>query len=267
MKDLATAVMEASPIGLALTDLSGRYVAANPAFLDLVRYTEEELRGRTLEELAHVDEGPQCRRALEDVAAAARSRVARVRRYIRKDGLEVWTREFLAPVPGNDGRPRYVLALVDDVPAGGGEEERMHALARRVVDAEELERHRIAGELHDRVGQQLSALNINLDVAHGLAQSADVELRVRLADSLALLEATQQSIEHLMAELRPPLIAEYGLAAALGLHAREFSQRTGVQVAVDDPEALGSRLPRQTATALFRIAQAALANVETGRAH
>ncbi|MBV8033185.1 MAG: sensor histidine kinase [Betaproteobacteria bacterium] len=134
-------------------------------------------------------------------------------------------------------------------------------LARRLVEAEELERHRIAGELHDRVGQTLSAININLDIALGLLPPDNVEVRMRIADSLALVEGTLQAIEHLMAELRPPLLDEYGLGAALGFLAKGFSARTGVACAVEDPHEVGRSLPRDAAVALFRIAQEALANV------
>jgi signal transduction histidine kinase len=134
-------------------------------------------------------------------------------------------------------------------------------LTRRLVEAEELERHRIAGELHDRVGQNLSAININLDIALGQLPKDCVEVRVRLADSLALVEGTLQTIENLMAELRPPLLGEYGLGAALGWHARDFSQRTGIEVAVEDAGELGRALRPDAAIALFRIAQEALNNV------
>jgi PAS domain S-box-containing protein len=137
----------------------------------------------------------------------------------------------------------------------------LHGLTRRLVQAEEAERRRLARELHDRVGQSLSALNINLDIISrdgGLAPA----VRKRLEDSIALVDGTLQSIESVMAELRPPLLDEYGLAAALGWHAEEFSRRTGIEVSVEDnarEAAQGLRL--EAALALFRIAQEALNNV------
>jgi two-component system sensor histidine kinase UhpB len=137
----------------------------------------------------------------------------------------------------------------------------LQSLTRRLVQAEELERHRIAGELHDRVGQSLSALNINLDVALGLLPKENIEVRMRIADSIALLEGTLQTIEDLMAELRPPLLQEYGLAAALGWYAKQFAKRNAVRVQVDDPEELSHGLSHEVAIGLFRIVQEALANV------
>lgn len=138
---------------------------------------------------------------------------------------------------------------------------KLQNLTRRMVEAEELERRRIAGELHDRVGQNLSALNINLDIALGLLPKESQEVRLRLTDSLALVEGTLQTIENLMADLRPPLLDEYGLNAALGLYVQGFAQRNGLKVAVDDPWEIGASLRREVAIALFRIAQEALANV------
>lgn len=271
MLELVSAVFEHAPLGIAVANPGGRYVAANPAFLAMLGYSGEELLGKSIHDVTHPQDKGENRRVFEDIAAGVTNHIEFEKRYLRKDGRELWVRSTVARVPGPDGTPRYVLALVEDITvrhAGEGDRrarepllERLHALTRRLVDAEELERHRIAGELHDRVGQHLSALNINLDIAQGLARSEDIELRMRLADSVGLLEATLQSIENVMAELRPPLLDEYGLTAALGLFARNFSQRTGVQVAVDDPEELGARLPRETAIVLFRIAQEALANV------
>jgi two-component system sensor histidine kinase UhpB len=139
----------------------------------------------------------------------------------------------------------------------------LQALSRRLVEAEEAERRRIAGELHDRVGQNLSALNINLDIVLGaLGEEAPLDVRVRLRDSLALVDGTLQSIENVMAELRPPLLEEYGLGAALGWYAEEFCKRTGIAIDFQDEAREKNRdLRQEAAVALFRIAQEALNNV------
>ena len=137
----------------------------------------------------------------------------------------------------------------------------LHSLTRKLVQAEEAERRRIARELHDRVGQSLSALNINLDIIARDDTLAPAS-RQRLQDSAALVDSTLQSIESVMAELRPPLLDEYGLAAALGWHAEEFSRRSGIRVSVTErtPEA-AKTLRLEAALALYRITQEALNNV------
>jgi PAS domain S-box-containing protein len=138
----------------------------------------------------------------------------------------------------------------------------LHALTRKLVQAEEGERRRIARELHDSVGQALSALNINLDIIHKGAQALPEALRRRLEDAGALVERTLQSIEAVMAELRPPLLDEYGLGAALGWHVEEFTERTGIRVSLADATADGGKsLRADLGVALFRIAQEALNNI------
>jgi signal transduction histidine kinase len=133
----------------------------------------------------------------------------------------------------------------------------LEQLSDLLLRAQEEERRRIARELHDRVGQNLSALNINLDILLGKLQ--DPPARRRLEDSLKLVDATLQSIENVMADLRPALLDEYGLAAALAWYGQEYAQRTGIRVGVEAGEA-GTGLRPEAAVALFRIAQEALNN-------
>ena len=144
----------------------------------------------------------------------------------------------------------------------------LQALSRQLVELQESERRQLSRELHDRVGQNLTALKINLDILQtGLASHGSDEVRARLADSAALLDATMDTIENVMSELRPPMLDDHGLAAALDWHARNFSMRTGIAVAVRGSEPFVRPSP-QVEIALFRIAQEALNNVaKHARAH
>jgi two-component system sensor histidine kinase UhpB len=142
------------------------------------------------------------------------------------------------------------------------------ALSRRLVDLQESERRQLSRELHDRVGQNLTALKINIDILQtGLASHGSDEVRARVGDSAALLESTMDTIENVMSELRPPMLDDYGLASALDWHARNFSKRTGIAVTVRAGEPALRPAP-QVEIALFRIAQEALNNVaKHARAH
>ena len=279
---LVDAMFEFAPHGIVMADPAGRYVKANPAFLSMLGYTEQELLRKTIHEVTHPEDSFENRRIFEDlVAGVGGDHIEFEKRYLRKDGRVLRVRNTVAKVPGPDGAPRYFVAMVEDITVrhashGTADDEarelhdertllgmafKLQSLTRRMVEAEEAERHRIAGELHDRVGQNLSALNINLDIALGVLPKEALEVRLRLADSLALVEGTLQTIEGLMAELRPPLLDEYGLIPALGLFVQGFAQRNSVKVAVDDPWEIGAGLRPEVAIALFRIAQEALANV------
>jgi len=139
--------------------------------------------------------------------------------------------------------------------------EQLQAMSRRLVEVQESERRQFSRELHDRVGQNLTALSISLDILKTqLSHNGDEALRSRLDDAGALLEATAESIENVMSELRPPMLDDYGLLPALQWYANEFSRRTGVQVTVVGDE--GMERPAQASEiALFRIMQEALNNV------
>ena len=139
--------------------------------------------------------------------------------------------------------------------------EQLQAMSRRLVDMQEFERRQFSRELHDRVGQNLTALSINLDILKTqLSNNGNEAFHSRLNDAAALLEATAGTIENVMSELRPPMLDDYGLLPALQWYANEFSSRTGIEVSVDGDEQL-ERLSQASEIALFRIAQEALNNV------
>ena len=190
-------------------------------------------------------------------------------RIVRPGGEVRYLRSQGEVVRNERGKPIKILVACVDITDQRHSEaalrqaaQDLHGLTRRLVQAEEAERRRLARELHDRVGQSLSALNINLDIISRESHALTPALRQRLDDSLGLVDSTLQSIENVMAELRPPLLDEYGLGAALGWHAEEFARRTGVRVAVADRNPAESKNARpEAAVALFRIAQEALNNV------
>jgi len=139
--------------------------------------------------------------------------------------------------------------------------EQLQAMSRRLVDVQESERRRFSRELHDRVGQNLTALSINLDILKSqVSGNGNEAFRTRLEDAAVLLESTAGSIENVMSELRPPMLDDYGLLPALQWYSNEFSCRTGIHVNVDGDEQM-KRLPQAGEIALFRIAQEALNNV------
>jgi PAS domain S-box-containing protein len=189
-------------------------------------------------------------------------------RIVRPGGEVRHLRSHAEVVRDERGKPIKILGACLDVTEQRHSEtalrraaQDLHALTQRLVQAEEAERRRIANELHDRVGQNLSLLNIHLDLVLRDA-GLPAHLRRKLEDSAALVEGTLQSIESVMAELRPVLLDEFGLAAALGAHAEELARRSGLRIGVEETvPGAGQGLRPEAAIALFRIAQEALNNV------
>jgi PAS domain S-box-containing protein len=139
--------------------------------------------------------------------------------------------------------------------------EQIRALAARVAETGENERQRIARELHDQVGQNLTAIGISLNMMKAdLSVDAVGAAGYRLDDSLLLLGQVTESIRGVMGELRPPLLDEFGVVAALKWYGARFSSRTGIPVSVHG-EDMHSGLAERVQIALFRIFQEALTNV------
>ena len=137
--------------------------------------------------------------------------------------------------------------------------EQLRALAARLEEIEEAERRQLARELHDQVGQGLTALSINLNlIREELSPESAARADGRLADSLTLLEELGKRIRDVMANLRPAVLDDYGLLAALRWYGDRVSARTGLKVVVEGDEE--PHLPSVVETTLFRIAQEALNN-------
>lgn len=139
--------------------------------------------------------------------------------------------------------------------------ERLRALAAQMAEVAEDERQRLARELHDQVGQNLTALGINLNIIRTqMPEEAAAPVRSRLDDSLSLVEQTAARVRDVMADLRPPVLDDYGLVAALHWYGEQFARRTDIATAVEGEEPV-PRLAARVENALFRIAQEALTNV------
>ncbi|HUQ26578.1 MAG TPA: PAS domain-containing sensor histidine kinase [Burkholderiales bacterium] len=259
-----------------LLDPTGRIVSWNPGAQRIKGYQEAEVIGRHFSMFYSLGD-----RAL-GVPASLLARAEREGHAehegwrVRKDGSRFWADVVITALRGQSGFLRGFAKVTRDMTERRQAEESLReqrtlltkaagdllGLTRRLVEAEEAERRRLARELHDDVGQNLSALSLNLDVARASLGDAAPDVRARLDDSLALVENTLGAIESVMADLRPPLLEEYGLGAALERHVEEFARRTGIDVLFEDEAKERARsLKLETAVALFRIAQEALNNV------
>jgi signal transduction histidine kinase len=129
---------------------------------------------------------------------------------------------------------------------------------RRVVGAQELERRRLARELHDETGQALTSILLGLKGVEDARNEEDV--RIATAQLRELVVTTLQDVRRLAVELRPKALDDFGLVPALERLAETFDEQTGIQVDLE-PQLGDERLPSEIETALYRITQEALTNV------
>ncbi len=135
---------------------------------------------------------------------------------------------------------------------------RLQSLSQRLVDAQEIERRRIARELHDEIGQTLTVVKINLQTTQSLLDVPESE--THLSHSIEAVERTLQQVRDLSLDLRPSLLDDLGLAPALRWYIDRQAQQVGFAARFcADP--LEKRLAPEIEIACFRIVQEALTNV------
>jgi PAS domain S-box-containing protein len=256
-----------APCGYHSLDANGRFIQINDTELRWLGYTRDELVGRmglsdilTDEYRARFDETFDLFKkagVVHDIDLE----------LVRKDGSVlpvVLTSTAVFDADGNFVASRTVLS--DNSARKQLEQERMtHAarlaeLSRHMVDVQENERRKLAGELHDRASPNLAALQLTLaNIARALPRDVLHELGPLLDDAEALLLDTTTGIRDICTDLRPATLDYAGLIPALQDYAQQFGQRTGVVVQLDT-EGFNAQLPPNIQSLLFRIVQEALTN-------
>lgn len=135
---------------------------------------------------------------------------------------------------------------------------RMRALSRRLVDAQESERRRIARDLHDDTGQDLSALKVSLELTRKELVGAPEGTQERLRDAVTITDETLDKLRTIAHDLRPPTLDTFGLNAALDGLCKSFAHRTRISVVYRGTDC--AELSHTIDVCLYRILQEALAN-------
>jgi signal transduction histidine kinase len=139
-------------------------------------------------------------------------------------------------------------------------EAELRELSARLMSAQEAERKAISRELHDDVGQKLTALRMELGSLERLRSGDETNFREHLGEAKELAEQSLRTIRDISSVLRPSVLDDLGLGAALQRHARLFSKRSGTAVAVHLEGEL-DQLPDRHRTYVFRMVQEMLTNV------
>jgi PAS domain S-box-containing protein len=239
--------------------------------IEYVSPAYEQIWQRNAEELARKPEA-----WLESVHAEDRERVAaetklpceqrahdQQYRIVWPDGTIRWVRDRAFLVRNEEGRLTRVVGLCSDVTDMKLIEnelrqanERLQMLSRRLYEVQEMERRHLARELHDEIGQALTAAKINLKT---FATAADPSAAALLAETGGILDGLREQVRAISLALRPSLLDDLGLVPALRSLLDQQTRRAGIAPhfsAVGVPEALDP----ETQTVCFRIAQEALTN-------
>lgn len=231
---------------------------ANQCFARMVRRPLEQVIGSSLRRFL----SPEDRAGLQKLMKRAAKGGSKIEVLLQAaTGAPRPAQISIRPLTGPAAGEATFALVVTDMTEARRTEELLRAHAHRVVQVQEAERGSVALELHDHITQLLiavlfssQALSDKLSAREGPARREAVKLRV-------MLGRVADEVERISRNLRPSLLDQLGLLAALRATANEFATRTGVSVKLAGAS-LAARLPAATELALYRIAQEALKNIE-----
>jgi PAS domain S-box-containing protein len=255
-------LFEQAPQAKALLSADDRVVRVNRDFTRVFGYTPQEAIGHRLSELIVPDELRDEDQRYADLAAHGQCVDVEVVRQ-RKDGSHLQVAMVRVPVSVPGGQVEIYAIYRDITERKRAEEalrqyaECLQVLSSRVVEVQEEERRHLARELHDEIGQALTAIGINLEVIGRACSPAD---RPRIEDCLGIIHQAIDQVHGLALDLRPSILDDLGLAATLRWLVDRQAQRAGfVGHFIDQSSA--TPLHPDLATACFRAVQEALTNV------
>jgi len=239
-------------------DLEGTYLKANRAAEELSGYTREEIVGHQYTEFI-AEEHVNFVRKTFCAKLAQQGETSYEVDVIAKDGRRVPV-EVSSRAIYENGQIVGVQGMARDITERKLAQDTLQMFSRQLIEAQEDERRRIARELHDQIGQILTAVKMNLHTVQRFNLAAEAGSYVK--DNIEAVDEALRLVRDLSIDLRPPVLDDLGLVTALGWYVDRYTQRTGLVVDVvaelPDPN---ERFSRELETACFRIAQEALTNV------
>jgi len=254
--------------GVILTTPDGNFEFANRAALEMFNVANEQVIGRTADELNIVPIDDQGR----DIPYSDRPipTVLRTKHPLRKATLGyripgnpeiVWIFGNATPQFNPDGSLLRVIATFTDITDLKNAERAIHQLSTELLKLQDEERRRIGRELHDGMAQTVLAVNLSLAQLRQSAQPLNAASNRALEKARELLQQMSREIRTLSYLLHPPLLDDLGLVSALKEYVNGFGERSGIATSLELPSSF-RRLPQMAETAFFRITQESLANIQ-----
>ncbi len=262
-------IVENAVEGIYQTTPEGQFINVNPAFSIMHGYESPGEMIASINDIkhqlyVHSDDRIRFMNILEKKGIIEAFDV----QLYKKDGGKIWVSLKARAVQNSEGTTLYYEGMAENITERKRVEEevrqkneQLRELRWKLSEFEENERKKISRELHDLIGQNLAILGLNLNMLRTLLRDKSTELiQSRLKDSLSLVKQTTVDIRNLMADLRSPVLDDYGLMAAIRLYGDQCAFRAGIRVIVQGNERT-IRFPAHIENAMFRIVQEALTNV------
>ncbi len=259
--------------GTVVMDEKGYITYAAPSITNVLGYTMEETLGKRADEFIFPEDVVAGHKIFFDEIKGRSTSWYHEVRYVSKDNRVIWMMMRAHNMLHNPHVKGIAVYFTDITKKKSTEielyqsEERLRnslqevrRLSEHLQDIREEERISIAREIHDELGQQLTGLKMDLHWLTRKIKIEDEEVNNKMEQSLALINATITSVRKIATALRPSILDDLGLIAALEWQGEEFEKRSGTKVKFIN-KAAGLTLKPEVATALFRIYQELLTNI------
>lgn len=256
-------------VGLAITSLEKGFIEVNDQFCEMLGYSRSELKQLRWSELTHPDDLQLDTTHFNCVLAGEQDGYTIEKRFLRRDKKVIDSAMSVRCVRRADGSPDYFLAMVQDITqrkqaeAGRAEairreQQALEDYTRRLIESQEAERRRIAGELHDSLGQNL--LLIHNHVQQALAQPGAGTREEQLSAIGKLTSEAIAEVRNISRDLRPYQLDQLGLTYALQSLIDGVARSSGLAIERKlDPA--DDAVTAEGATNLYRIVQESLTNI------
>jgi len=253
-------IFEFVTVGIKVLDLDGKILQTNHAFQSMIGYTEEELVGNHFYKFLHHEDVPRASKLFRDVKVHGTPYFHFEHRAVHRDKSIVWVKTIFTVIKdaNHDERPAFVVGILENITDQKRIELEMAELNSRLQNSVELERLRLAQELHDNPMQSLYSAIYRIEELRG---AANPELQEALTDVKQHIQNVLQDLRVTAKELRPPTIFNFGLENAIRSHANDVLEKhpnLSIYLSLAHDRQI---LPEKVRLALFRIFQQSLANV------
>jgi len=252
-------------VGLSITSPDRRIIEVNDKICEMLAYPREELLRMSWPELTHPDDLAASDEAFRRILGGEAESYTMEKRYLRKDGDAIDAVVSVSCLRRKDGSIDSFVSLVQDITDWKRAEREIAAyqqqlslLTAEMYRMEDEERQHLAAVLHDQIGQNLALSKMKLESLKTIGGRD--ELAQEIGQISALLDDVIQKTRSLTTELRPPVLHELGLRAAVESLCEEFQEQTGIIIRYrDDGATVAVREP--LSTLLFRGVRELLVNV------
>jgi PAS domain S-box-containing protein len=253
-------IFESVTVGIKVLDLEGKILQTNYAFQSMVGYREDELAGNPFYKFLHPDDVRKATKLFQDAKVKGTSFFHFEHRTIHRDQSIVWVKTVFTVIKRENemNKPNLVVGIVENITEQKRLELEMAELNSRLQSSMELERLRLAQELHDNPMQSLYSAIYRIEELRG---TADPNLKDALGDVKQHIQNVLQDLRATAKELRPPTIFNFGLENAIRSHANDILEKhpnLNIYLSLAHDRQI---LPEKVRLALFRIFQQSIANV------